>query len=123
VIRLFVKDGKWNWVDDVNVVLGFDNEASCCEQFGYKYSHEETFPLDVGMIIDESIDLATYRFDPQYFRIANHTGDSGGGEITVRMFSDKPPKVMYLHLYNHHNGYYSHGFTMQSRNRERVESL
>ena len=60
--------------------------------------------------------LALYCFDPAYFQDTT-SGDAARGELVFKLVA--PPSalepagdVVYLELFNHHNGYYSHGFTM-----------
>jgi len=54
-----------------------------------------------------------YNFDTKYFEGMSGDFDSGGG---VRFKLINGGKIIYLHLYNVHNGYYSHGFEFRNAN-------
>lgn len=113
-MKVFDRDGKLNFVDINNVVVGFDNEGQCCEHFGYYYVYDERQKHNVqydgsDYITDDM--LADYNFDPSYCKEIN---DEYGEEMVVqfRLTSCLMHSDIYLRLYNHHNGYYSHGFNM-----------
>lgn len=117
--RFEASEGVWstkmNWVDENNLLVGFDYDQCCCENFGYYYSVDGKFEAD-RVDLDGEHDLDDYVFDPSYhirqcceryeddaeavFMLINHNHDE----------TSKLPRVVYLHIYNSHNGYYSHGF-------------
>ena len=84
-MKIFNKTGNWenkvNFVDENNVVLGYDMEQCCCEDAGWFISdNEETTTVsslpnsDNGaptLLIDEdnvaTVDLSNYIFCPDYF--------------------------------------------------------
>jgi len=115
-MKKFERDGKINFVDENNIVIGFDNEAQCCENFGYFYSR--SIPLSVHpdcLDKDEehsiNINEQSYRFNPN-FCIIKDMPDKGG-IVTFKLINIYNKKdIVYLTLYNHQNGYYSHGFHM-----------
>ncbi len=120
-MKLFDKDGAWNWVDENNVVLGFRNTSDCCENFGYHYEIVE--PKDMSVfenISGNDPDLTTYRFDPSYF--STFPDNDGGGNAVFRIVSDFGPSF-YLLIYNHHNGYYCHGFKFTGGGKNIEDSL
>lgn len=98
------ENGKINFIDKNDAFVGFDSESSCCEQFGWYVSDhltenepEEDLPLE-GYWFDTGVDHAEVEGYWEEggcvaFKLVNGSGD-----------------VRYLHLYNHHNGYYSHGW-------------
>lgn len=123
-MKIFDRDGKINFVDDNNVFVGFDNHQDCCESFGYYLTKEipqrpagedhnaryEYKPNDLSLTDEE---INGYLFDPTFFKqLSNeelYTED--GGAVCFRLTkSDK--SELFLTLYNCHNGYYGHGFTM-----------
>lgn len=117
MFKIFEKDGKINFVDDNNVLVGFDYRASCCECFGYfiselepvncqniSYDHE---PIggNYNLIICSEYDFSEYNFDTNYFK-------NDFNEYVIFKITNNQ-KSLYLCLYNHHNGYYGHGFHME----------
>lgn len=114
---------KTNFVDINNVFVGFDTHQDCCENAGYFISPtEDNEPKE-----DEGIKngLEDYVFDPDYFVdvVPKQEGSDyykyscleDGGMVRFRLIcQDKCD--LYLHLYNSHNGYYSHGFEFKVDN-------
>lgn len=102
---------KINFVDTANTVVGFDFEGSCCEQFGYSVSYEPHLHLDDKRELSDD-ELAPYLFktDREPIRADDGEFDSGGAIAFLLTAPDK--RDCYLTLYNSHNGYYSHGFTV-----------
>lgn len=60
----------------------------------------------------DSSKLNGYTFDTEYFRKENPSGEyiTYGGVAIFRLTNGQDEK--YLHLFNLHNGYYSHGFEL-----------
>lgn len=103
---------KINFVDENNVLVGFDYSHQCCELFGW-YIKEEIDITDRKNCIDDSnIDdsqLEGWVFDPDFFQ--EHAEESDWESKKIAIFRlVNGDKERYLHLYNKHNGYYSHGF-------------
>ena len=110
--------GKVNFVDSNNVILGYGLEQDCCEHacWSISQSQDGSNPIYKGDNSDEKeIDLDGYCFDPSYYERCDNDGNeeyvavfklvkAGWGEIKPDLF---------LRLENHHNGYYSHGFTFR----------
>lgn len=96
---------KVNFVDENNVVLGYDIEDLWCEHATWQFVNyeEKTIP--------EHIDK--YQFDPDYIESGcDHVSlnlDAGDAK-KFRLMADNMPDL-YLIISNSHNGYYSHGFT------------
>jgi len=112
-MKVFHRDHKINFVDSNNVLVGFDYSQNCCENFGYSILKKpaETFNQ---VINGESPDYIAecYSFDTTF----NEVTVWGDEEYSVLFRLISPRKIdLYLYLYNAHNGYYSHGFTMQSK--------
>ena len=106
-MKVFERDGKINFVDEKNVFVGFDYQACCCEQFGYFFSKTE--PLTEDVKGEKDFDPEGYCFDKEFYK----TQDAGeaGAEAIFRLTHPSKPEI-FLTLFNHHNGYYAHGFTM-----------
>lgn len=106
------QEGKWghkvNFVDENNVVLGFDNSQSCCESYGW-FFHPEI----CNKVADDirPTNLEDYSFDSTFFQ-ENDGGAHDCGGIVIFKIASKSGEIYYLHLYNFHNGYYSHGFQL-----------
>lgn len=98
---------KVNFIDENNVVLGYDMEGQCCESFGWFITStirtkvpKKTPPVPTH--------LNSWRFDTKFFKQIE-IGKWGDETILVfRIIRGKQSK--YIHLYNCHNGYYAHGF-------------
>lgn len=109
-----IDNGYWetkvNFVDENNVVVGYDLTQNCCEWAGWFLSYgEETSARNNDL--DREI-VETYQFDPQYFfTVSNDTNLDYGGLVRFRLVSEGKSDI-FLHLFNSHNGYYSHGFSI-----------
>lgn len=99
---------KINFVDSENKFVGFDLSERCCENFGWFISQrEEDEPIDGNGIIDG---LEDYIFNQYYFgRVENSDDLEEGALVRFKLEAEGKPDL-FLHLFNHHNGYYSHGF-------------
>lgn len=99
---------KINFVDENNVLVGFDYSQSCCENFGYFFSKK----IPASQEKDEiTVDPDGYSFDPSFCESSHENGEySEGGQVAFKLLNAEGD-VIFLNLYNHHNGYYSHGFT------------
>jgi hypothetical protein len=108
-MKIFETDYKVNFVDDANVLVGFDNDQKCYERFGYFLSRN--IPSEIEA---DEIDPEGFNFDTAFFRQIgpDETSfcDDCGGLVTFRL--TKGTEEIFLTLYNSHNGYYSHGFEM-----------
>lgn len=97
------RHSKTNFADANNVVLGWDSGTQCCEDHGWSIALLpcEKLESDAG----HGCNLNPYVFDQKFFE--------NFGEVVVFRLIAKNLPDLYLHLHNFHNGYYSHGFTMQ----------
>jgi len=103
-MKIFEENGKINFVDKNNVFVGFDYCCYCCEDFGYHIDNKEIIKEDITRVeekYDDSI-LNDYIFDTNYYEDT--------GEVAIFKLTSNNKQDLYLHLYNYHNGYYSHGF-------------
>jgi hypothetical protein len=114
-MKYFNKDSKFNFVDENNVVVGYDSHQDCCENAAWSYTHNEPTTFKFAEIpTPENYDTEAYNFDPAWFRELTETRDSldEGGAVAFRLTAEGKPDL-YLVLSNSHNGYYSHGFTLE----------
>lgn len=96
---------KVNYVDASNRVLGFDIMSGCCEVFGHGvFDHIPTDPERVG-----APDISAYSFADEKPTDCLPDSDAGGGLAFRITAQDKPD--LWVCIWNHHNGYYSHGWT------------
>ena len=115
-----LEKGKWeekvNFVDENNVLVGYDMAQDCCENAGWFLSLTED-----NEIKEDAVDeVEGYCFDTEYFVNVDPKREEGdryscledGGMVRFRLLCQGKPDV-YLHLYNAHNGYYGHGFTAE----------
>ncbi len=143
-MRIFERDGKTNFADVNDVLVGYDAWDNCCEVHGYalhsSFPPSEPRPYmwqreDEGAPATECSapsNLEEMVFDVDFFE--ELPGYDEGGRVFFRLVS---PRLMrprrdetmrrlqrgaavnneaaevYLELFNHHNGYYSHGFTVE----------
>lgn len=107
-MKVFNRDGKFNFVDDNNVFVGFDSEQNCCEAFGWKLTRR--FPVEGFEESKEEINPDGFQFDVTFFKEVDLSND----EFQTAVFRlTKGSEEIFLTLFNYHNGYYSHGFEMQ----------
>lgn len=98
--------GKVNFVDENNVVLGYDMYQSCCENFGWFISDKIESEILQQMDSGDAGDLSSFVFDTSFYEEFDIEYD--GGIVVFRIFNETSEK--FIHLFNVHNGYYGHGF-------------
>lgn len=126
-MRVFYKEGGWdnkvNFVDDNNVLLGYDNENDCCAQGGWFLSKNKDEWLD-GSFEEKSMDLPGFNFDKEYIRKDFMPGrdeyEEGDG-VQFRLVNGEDE--LFLTLYNFHNGYYSRGFYFSDKDKTIISSI
>jgi hypothetical protein len=107
-MKIFDKNGKINFVDRNNVLVGFGYDQSCCEHFGHFFSNDENLVYRGNGSPEENHqlnDVADYVFDKTYHAFS---GDYG---MRFRLVADGAPDL-FLTVFNDHNGYYAHGLDM-----------
>jgi hypothetical protein len=106
------KNGKINFVDLNDTYVGMDYTDYCCENFGFFFTREKPSPTTTKTeaVPVEDLDLEPYFFDSYFAKFGCSMGTDGGMAF-FRLRANE--ETLYLCLYNHHNGYYSHGFTMK----------
>lgn len=102
---------KSNWLDDRGVLVGFDDEQLCCEDFGWGVYEKES-----GKQVSKDPDGLPYHFAKTYK--ANGKRAYCGGDpanlFQVNMFPDDDESpILVFECFNDHNGYYYHDFDMK----------
>ncbi len=113
-MKVFNKDdGAWedkvNFVDNNNVLLGYDMSEQCCESAGWFISDQVE-----DHIIEQTEsepELKGFVFDTEFFKDVYGDQFDEGGMAVFRI--EKGDEEKFIHLFNCHNGYYSHGFSFQ----------
>lgn len=101
---------KINFVDDNNVFVGYDSSQLCCEDHRWFISdrvHREPQPEE-----PQPEELPGWFFDTSYFESIDDMDGEDENMVVFRITNGVEEK--FLHLYNCHNGYYSHGFEMKN---------
>ncbi len=114
-MRIFHGNHRINFVDDQNVFVGFDFSSGCCEEFGYKITnvppvnsnHLESLDCIAGDFI---VEFPGYNFDTKYI-VQDSFGDDSGSYATFKCVNESG-EVLFISIWNDHNGYYGHGFDM-----------
>lgn len=109
--------GKVNFIDENNVFVGYDMGQVCCEYASWFIA--DSILNKMPSEIENSDGLEQFSFDPDFFeersQLKPNDGDYdelGEGCMVVFRLTDGS-REKYLHIFNCHNGYYSHGFTME----------
>lgn len=104
-------DKRINFIDKNDCFVGFAYAQSCCENFGYFITNEMKASRE-----GEDLSLEGFWFDtsvePEFVEPEdkdNYYYASYNGAQAFKCINEYGD-VRYLHLYNHHNGYYSHGW-------------
>ena len=100
---------KVNFVDENNLVLGYSLFQCCCEHAGWFIADKPTFQI---MEQIEEPNLEGWVFDSSYFYSGEIEADEDSYDdgLVVIFRIIKQDKERFIHLFNCHNGYYSHGF-------------
>lgn len=126
-MEIFDRDGKTNFVDENNVVLGYDNEQDCCEFADWYIADFEPSTVVSNLTetcLARSPSLEGYVFDTKFFKKLDDCYEEGdnvsygsldsGDAVCFRITKGKKEK--FLILFNSHNGYYGHGFEFKEGN-------
>ena len=108
---MLIKENTKSWSDSVNFIdendnfVGFDMNSNCCEDFGWYITYEPIgFSSSYNVKELTERELVGFKFDTTF--VDDYDFDE---TVVFRLVSDQGG-VAYLHLYNSHNGYYSHGW-------------
>lgn len=106
---------KVNFVDENNVVLGYDMAGQCCESFGWFIADRVVSNMKDRDGLNQTFnedDYTDWRFDPRFFQSGESPESYDIESMAIfRIVNQTTGESRYIHLYNVHNGYYSHGFT------------
>jgi hypothetical protein len=110
-MKIFNLAGKVNFIDENNVLVGFDYESSCCEVFGYFLSRTPPTTLDPADVLQESDEaFAGFVFDTEFKESVAFVKPDDADTVVFRL--TRGDETIFLTLHNTHNGYYGHGFDM-----------
>lgn len=93
---------KVNFIDKNDNFVGFDMDGQCCEYFGWYITNNVT-----AEIPEENMCAEGFWFDVTSEPIECDMGDC---YVVAFKLVNSSDEVLYLHLFNEHNGYYSHGW-------------
>jgi hypothetical protein len=104
-MKIFETDQRVNFVDKNNVFVGYSLAQDCCEHADWFISKQKecTMPR-----VRELMNVDNYIFDTNFFEIEEKDDYDVLRFVRFRLIAEDTE--LFLHLYNHHNGYYSHGF-------------
>lgn len=112
-MKVFEKDGKINFVDQNNCFVGFSMEKDCCESFGW-YVSSKSGDIDTGKKDRPEFDFEGWQFKRDRMPVKYPSDIDEGGIIQWELCSTRSASARaFLYIYNHHNGYYCHGFEMK----------
>ena len=117
---------KRNWIDQNNVVFGYDDTQDCCEGWGWGVWNPKTkervadspdglpyhFDLDAGATEIEFTDSMPKREYGNLLYGADETYLDHLDVVRVNLLPDKDGggEPLVFEAYTSHNGYYLHGF-------------
>lgn len=123
--------GKRNWIDQNNVVFGFQDETQCCEAWGWNVFNEETrekvrgnpdglpyhFDIEHGAKTESCSGEVELQENDAILKIdeMSHYGDVTD-VVQVRLVADdgKGPNLIFQ-CYTLHNGWYLHSFDFEKK--------
>lgn len=135
-IRIFDQTEPWpdkvNFVGINNMVVGYDMEQDCCEYAGWYITEIE--PDDNSVLTEHGVGkpeeykenplykLDGFNFDPEWSKTGRSRDLDEGGWVAFKMvlggWRRGESKPRYLVLFNCHNGYYGHGFSVMTQTME-----
>lgn len=113
--KITLDNGKRNWIDQNNVVFGYDDYTQCSESWGWGVYDPET-----GEKVAEDPVGLPYHFDyaagANEFPLRIYTDESDVCTDIVQVtlvHDDDPKKKLIFECFNCHNGYYFHDFSFK----------
>ena len=112
------EEDRVNFVDESNVLLGYAIEERCCEFVGWnvldtKPTAKWSLKKYEGSIEELNTAIEPYRFTKK-ISVIEHVGggnwDDNVTRIVIAPIKAKRLPTKYVVLFNHHTGFYSHGF-------------
>ena len=120
-MKIFNKSEGWgskvNFVDENNILLGYDLAQHCCEYADWFISDKPETGIRqdlTGSGFDE--EMPDWIFDTKYFKETSGSEFHSGGMAIFRIVNKVTNEEKFIHIFNSHNGYYSHGFEFKSEN-------
>lgn len=114
-MKIFTKESGWsekvNFVDENNVLVGYSMAQHCCEQADWFISDR----IEKEIKDKKEFDLTNYKFDINFF-VESSEGEYDELNIAIFRLINNKGSTLFLHLFNCHNGYYSHGFEFKNNN-------
>lgn len=117
--KFTLDNGKRNWIDQNNVVFGYDDYQQCCESWGWGVYDPET-----GEKVAEDPSGLPYHFDfeagarADEARIFSDVRPEDTVQVTL-VHDEDPTKRLIFECFNCHNGYYYHDFSFEKLKKER----
>jgi len=122
---------KVNFIDENNVVLGYDLSQQCCERADWfildqesDFKEYQTYE-DIQKLPKNSsglIEMQGWFFDTGYYKIIQPNMLDSGCMAIFRIIKQgwrvTKAEEKYIYLYNSQNGYYGHGFTFSIPSKE-----
>ena len=117
--KITLDNGKHNWIDQNNVVFGYDDYTHCCEYWGWGVYDPKT-----GEKVAEDPAGLPYHFDFEAGARENkgriYTGEEPTDTVQVTLVhDDDPKKTLIFECFNCHNGYYYHDFSFKRLEEEK----
>lgn len=115
---IHIEHANWkrNWIDQNNVVFGYDDKQCCCESFGWAVYD----PITKEKVADE-IDGMPYHFD--FVSGARDVGSEVYSDIeypdiidavhVTLVHDEDETKKLIFECWCNHNGYYYHDFSFE----------
>ena len=103
------ENGSINFIDEEDNFVGFRSDQCCCENFGWHIT--DSNDEHINIVENDSDFLSGFLFNTN--KEPTESADSGygdGGSVAFQLVNYQTKETLCLTLYNHHNGYYSHGW-------------
>lgn len=101
---------KVNFVDQNNTVVSYDLSQDGYEHAGWYVSEYIRTDTDEDRTTTEGLD--GYTFDREFFEQVEDADVEDGGMVRFRLVKEGKHDLV-LHIFNSHNGYHGHGFTVE----------
>lgn len=106
-------NGKRNWIDQNNVVFGYDDIRHCCEWWGWG-----VYESDTGNKVADDPDGLPYHFDfkagARENEVRRYTDEDATDTVQVTLVHDTDPtKTLIFECFNCHSGWYYHDFSFE----------
>jgi hypothetical protein len=119
-MKIFINNEIWNekvnFVDENNVLLGYSMSQNCCEDADWFIDDKPwmTRTPDNRQDYQKTEGYDGWVFDTTYYQLIEDKEDifDCGGMAIFKITKDGKEK--FIHIFNHHNGYYSHGFEFKA---------